>query len=411
MKRTIAALVFCLVALATIASGDGPPAGMQTWEPSGEMITRDNIEKFLPMLPAGLADAIRHGMTVRIVPSRRLDWPSQYQQATEKYSGQVVLGSNDSIQNYAAGLPFPSITPPGAGAKVAYNWRWGPFIPTEASVDSSQKTRAFHIDAASPDRLIADDSQRDYRNESDCDRMLFVHYSGVTSGSARDGVNYRERGDECGPDRGAAIETEYMDPARDDDVWFFVPSVRRWRQTELRGGYPHQSCTYSCVQFAWEYAPPKTEVYEYRLIGKQPVVGCLDAPAVGSGIDDIREPARFEHLDCEIRDAYVIDMQPRQASPERVIPASVYIDAETYLYLGAEIYRDSTPDSDFPIWSRSNSGGETRMILANDFYWPADRPDFLIALNLTSDTVTIDAADKPAALFNPRAQQLSDGRM
>jgi len=411
MKRTIGALIAVLIAVATIASGDGPRAGMQMAASSGEMITRDNVEKFARLLPAGLAGAIRHGMTVTIVPTRRIEWPSQYQQATEKYSGQVVLGTNDSIQNYVAGLPFPSIDSRGAGAKVAYNWRWGPFIPREASVDSSQKTRAFRVGEASPDRLIADDSQRDYRNENDCDRMTFVHYPALVSKALPQAINYRERGDECGPERGAAIEVEYMDPGRDDDVWFFTPSVRRWRQTELRGGYPHQSCTYSCVQFAWEYAPPKTEVYQYRLIGKQPVVGCLDAPGLGAGIDDLREPARFEHLDCEIRDAYAIDMQPREASPERVIPARVYIDAETYLYLGAEIYRDSTPDSYFPIWSRSNSGGETRMILANDFYWPSDRPDFLIALNLTSDTVTIDGSDEPAALFNPRAQQLSDGRM
>jgi hypothetical protein len=379
MKRTIGVSAIFLIGLATMARGDGPPsAGPVPYPappPVGAVIVSSNLEQFSALVPAGLGQAIRHGLTVNIVPRGTIDWPSEYQKATEKYSSQAALDENDSIRNYVAGLPFPSIDPRDlkAGVKVAYDWRWGPFIPSEASVDSIQKTRAFRIDPARPERLIADDSQRDYRNENNCDRTTFVHYRmpGADSGDIRNSVNYKERGDECGPEGGAAIEVEYVDPARNDDVWFFIPTVRRWRQMQLRGGYPHQSCSYSCVQFAWEYAPPKTEAYAYRLLAKQPTVACVDAPSIGAGINDIRDPAHFGRLECEVRDAYVLEMSPRGFSPERLIPAKVYIDSETYVYLGAEIFRDSTPDSDVPIWSKgTNAAGETSMVLANDFYWP-----------------------------------------
>lgn len=51
------------------------------------------------------------------------------------------------------------------------------------------------------------------------------------------------------------------------------------------------------------------------------------------------------------------------------------------------------------------------MVLSNDFYEPADRPDFFIALNLNAESEKIDAVQTSESLFNPRAQAFSDGRM
>ncbi|MGH7781510.1 MAG: hypothetical protein ACREQR_16985 [Candidatus Binataceae bacterium] len=51
------------------------------------------------------------------------------------------------------------------------------------------------------------------------------------------------------------------------------------------------------------------------------------------------------------------------------------------------------------------------MMLANDFYVPADKPDFFISLNLTSGSEVIDGGDAPQALFNPKDLEMSDGRM
>jgi hypothetical protein len=421
MKSFPAIAIVLLIGLASIASGDAPPTAIPTATPNvpsdGTVIAHGNVDQFSAAIPAGLVFAIRHGLTVTVAAIHRVDWPRAYQSATEKYSGQVTLDEHDAIRNYVAGLPFPSIdtADPKAGVKIAYNWRWGPFIPREASVDSAQKTKAYTVSPQEPDELIGDDSQRDYRNENDCDRMTFLQFGSAPdpgSPAAHGPIDYKERGDACGPDRAAVITEEYIDPRRNDDTWFYIPAVRRWRQQQIRGGYPDQSCTYSCVQFSWEYAPPKTEVYEYRLAAKQPMLACLDAPAIGAGIADASDSAHFTHLSCEVRSAYALEMRPRDTTSEVILPAKVYVDSETYLYLGAEFSRDRAPDSDVPVWSRqTNAAGDTVMLLANDFYVPGDKTDFFISLNLAPNSEELDAGDTPAALFNPRAEEMSDGRM
>lgn len=69
------------------------------------------------------------------------------------------------------------------------------------------------VRSSDSDQLISDDSQRDYRNENNCDRMTFVHY-GVHDDEGRNPVNFKERGDACGPERGALIGVEYLDATR-----------------------------------------------------------------------------------------------------------------------------------------------------------------------------------------------------
>jgi len=47
-------------------------------------------------------------MTVKIVPTERIEWPPPYREATEKYSGQVTLTPDRrSLLGYIAAEPFP----------------------------------------------------------------------------------------------------------------------------------------------------------------------------------------------------------------------------------------------------------------------------------------------------------------
>ena len=92
--------------------------------------------------------------------------------------------------------------------------------------------------------------------------------------------------------------------------------------------------------------------------------------------------------------------------------ARAYIDAETFLYLNGEFFRDREPDSDVAIWSLQHSpSGENTMMLANDFYIPADRPDFVLSLDVNSAKLVLDGNSVSKTMFNPRAETLSDGQM
>ena len=105
-------------------------------------------------------------------------------------------------------------------------------------------------------------------------------------------------------------------------------------------------------------------------------------------------------------------MRPRNPTSDLLIPAKVLVDSETYLYLDAELVRGSAPDFDVPIWSRrKNDDASTIMRLANDFYVPVDQTDLILSLNLSPDSEQIDRGEVSSALFDPRSDVVSDGRM
>jgi hypothetical protein len=381
--------------------------------PAGTVIDRNNAERYAALIPGALMFAIRHGLEVRVIPTARIDWPRQYQEQTEKYSPQVTLDAGGTVHNYVAGLPFPIISPsdPQAGVKIAYDWRWGPFIPTQVSLVTDQKTRAWTIDSSSPTVLRDDNGRRDFRNENECDQITFLHSSRLRNAN-ESAVDFKERGDHCGPENAAMIGTEFLDPARGDEVWFYIPTFRKWRRVENSGGYPNQSCTYSCIQFGLEYAPPKTELYTLRLVREQPILACLNANGPGAGIEASHNSGRFTTLDCEVRSAYLLDMRPRNPTSDVLMPAKVLVDSETYIYLGAELVRSSARDFDVPIWSRrKDDDASTVMLLANDFYVPGDQTDLILSLNLSPDSEQIDRGEVSSALFDPRSDMVSDGRM
>src|SRR5467141_2151853 len=106
----LAALTF--IAIAAVAR-----AGVQP----GDAITPANASKVKDLVSPGVYYKIENGMTMKIVPSGRIDWPPPYKEATEKYSAQVRLSTNGlSLLGYVAGQPFPIIddNDPNAAVKI-----------------------------------------------------------------------------------------------------------------------------------------------------------------------------------------------------------------------------------------------------------------------------------------------------
>ncbi len=90
----------------------------------GDFITPENATKVQDLVGPGVYYKVAHGMSMKIVPTQRVDWPPPYKDATEKYSSQVRL-SNDkrSVVGYVAGQPFPLIdaNDPEAANKIVWN--------------------------------------------------------------------------------------------------------------------------------------------------------------------------------------------------------------------------------------------------------------------------------------------------
>ena len=59
----------------------------------GDFITPQNAAKVKDLVSPGVYYKVAHGMSMKIVPTERVDWPPPYQDATEKYSAQVRLAT------------------------------------------------------------------------------------------------------------------------------------------------------------------------------------------------------------------------------------------------------------------------------------------------------------------------------
>src|SRR5215467_10704283 len=87
-------LAIALAALSSTASAQVKP---------GDFITPDNASKVQDLVSPGVYYKVTHGMTMKIVPTERVDWPPPYKDATEKYSAQVRLSQDKrSVVGYVA---------------------------------------------------------------------------------------------------------------------------------------------------------------------------------------------------------------------------------------------------------------------------------------------------------------------
>src|SRR5215469_8809565 len=90
----------------------------------GDFITPENATKVKDLVGPGVYYKVERGMTMKIVPAQRVDWPPPYKDATEKYSSQVRLSQDKrSVVGYVAGQPFPLIdsNDPDVAVKIIWN--------------------------------------------------------------------------------------------------------------------------------------------------------------------------------------------------------------------------------------------------------------------------------------------------
>ena len=90
----------------------------------GDLVTAETAIKVKDLVPPGVYYKVARGMSMKVVPAERCDWPPPYKDATEKYSAQVRLTSDHrSLIGYVAGQPFPMLDPndPTVATKIMWN--------------------------------------------------------------------------------------------------------------------------------------------------------------------------------------------------------------------------------------------------------------------------------------------------
>src|SRR5215831_9435476 len=78
----------------------------------GTVINKSNADQVKDLVSPGVMWCIQHGLVLKVIPYKKIEWNPPYKEATEKYSGQVKLSADGrSLEGHVAGLPFPKIDP------------------------------------------------------------------------------------------------------------------------------------------------------------------------------------------------------------------------------------------------------------------------------------------------------------
>jgi Protein of unknown function (DUF1329) len=338
----------------------------------GDFITMENATKVKSLVSPGVYYKVEHGMSMKIIPTERIDWPPPYKDATEKYSAQVRL-SNDyrSLVGYVAGQPFPLIdaNDPHVAVKIIWNNVFRPittddydlrFYDCDSHYETPGKPQSNQIDYfqighyAGYD-LVGRTEVEPVPVDPDFKKTgrywLFALYP-LLAPETIHGTGF--------------IRWRYADPKKGDDTWEVIGGSRRVRRLD------ESSMSIRSGAQAWDpdhYSGfnPKTEWYDYQYLGEKNLL----ATAHAAHSPEIRCQTDGGTSACpevwEMRHIYVVQARPRWKKTNA-------LDSRTIIYMDSEMWFEpyiDTYDRQGRLWT-------------NHIYWLANRdrpvPDAKVAI-------------------------------
>lgn len=312
----------------------------------GDTVGPHNWQKVQGMVGENLLNRIKHGYTFTIKQGRPVDTPKEYRAATNRYSNRVRLGSDGELVNYVAGLPFPDIrvNDPQAGLRLIWNfyWRW---------LGDDYKTGGGTAEG----RIVRHAIEKNgFERRADV-----LHHSIKTRGRVHldakpvlpgyEHIDWMQlRADEYPRDTAGTttLEIRYSDPKREDDLYVYVPSIRRVRRAP-----PIQRCaTIAPSEFNFDDINnfnAKIADFNFRLLGRLRMLGNFSQ----EHIPFARKTGDYLPLkeSWEIIDAYGIEITPKNPSycyPRKVI----FLDDRHY-----EVLWSMTWDAQGRYWKEAFS--------------------------------------------------------
>ncbi len=326
--------------------------------PAGTVITVHNWQKYRNFFGIG-EQALYSGkyefhvgdtpdFDVVVGPTTSFREPSKLTRNTEKYSGQTRLeptaGGSYTIKNWVAGWPFPNPQEPQRAYKVYFDG-WGSYIP-----------EAYFFKSASPN---GDRYYNHYSTWVDLANYRLTHRSdpGVSVDFPENqGVLLTQYIFVTAPEQSkytVSLTLQYDDPNRLNDVYVFLPSLRRSLRLSsaarcapiLGSDYLNDDNTngLSLVvsNFRMEY------------LGEKKILAIVNGKAGGDATRDLADATMTQHAPLgawpvvknlspwEVRKVHVIRITPIPELAGHAYCYSnqvIYLDAEFYLPLTRETY-------------------------------------------------------------------------
>ena len=265
MKKTViyflVALLSCILAVPGSSIGAEGKVGKLI-----KVIDKSNVDEVADLLPVTLVNQVKElGLKFNWVEGDYNYQPPQaYRDATEKFKGQAKVDSEGNLTNYTAGLPFPD---PKTGLEVMWNF-------------DSRYIGDDHVYKGSVGKM------RDKKGRWRSITMDFnlIRYTGRTSLPpvydipTDDKIKRKTLSFMTKPQAVAGtgvLAVVYEDPNRENDLWFYVPTLRRIvRASAARGSenYGGTDTTWDDI-YVWS---GRIQEANYKLLGKKEVLVVVD---------------------------------------------------------------------------------------------------------------------------------------
>jgi len=300
----------------------------------GDKIAASNAEQVRALVSPGAFEAVSKGMEMNIVAPSRVDWPPPYQDATEKYSGQVRLGAdNRDLMGYVAGQPFPILDPndPNVATKIMWNQYFKPIATDDFDL------RFFECQVAKQNpgadqNLLQMTELGHLAGYSDIGR---TEVDPMPADPDFKSTNIWERSAAYptlapAEDRGSgAFRYRYWDADHGDDAWAYLSAERRVR----RVSETIMSSSVGLSTWDADHAGgfgAKPQEYNFKYLGEKNMLAC--AHAQNSPAQPCKSDGGATSCpdDWEMRHLYVVEVTPRPEKTQDVLQSKtiVYVDSE-----------------------------------------------------------------------------------
>ena len=343
---------FSIALLSLVVAALPAPAPAQV--KPGDVITRDNSYKVKGLVSPGNLMLVQQGMTMDIVPSEKLDWPPPYKAATEKYSPQVQLGSDGSLNNYVAGLPFPllDVNDPQVGAKIMWNFSFKPLYNDDLDLRDPEVASFNPTSNGTPLNYFTVGHFSFYNNIG----RIEIPPVPTDPDAQASGIRYRFGFYpilEPAPLRGwGLLRYRYIKPDTEDNVFVYRPRSRRVRRQQAStlsdaigqlagaesgggGASPYASTLDPDSYFGFS---AKVEDYNYKFLGERDMLASVHAknsPEVACPNDGGRTVCPE---DWEMRHIYVVEADSKPNKNVSIPRRILYIDSEGWFITASDQY-------------------------------------------------------------------------
>jgi hypothetical protein len=285
----------------------------------GDTIGPENWQRIRGMVGENFLNRVKSGYKIQIKAPKVYRPLKEYVEATEKYSDKVALGSKGELLNYVAGQPFPKIDSSDAqvGQKLAWNffYRWlGDDYKTGGAVKGGKIIR-YVIEKDGSERradLVSYFLFPSTRYSLD-PKPAIPGYEHIDFMQLR--VDSYPR-DASGT---TTLEIRYKDPGRADDLYIYLPSIRRIRRATTT-----QRCqTLAPSEFNLDDINSfngKITEFNYKYLGEKKMLVNISQEHLPFG----RKSGDYLPLNeqWEVVDTYVLEITPKDSSycyPRKVL--------------------------------------------------------------------------------------------